>query len=199
MEKTHAQHIIDHFDKNAAWWKERNYFFETLCAAEFHWFFVQGLDAIRNEYYVPGLSSLLNGIEASLRVTIAQVSGPPDGEPLDGLSPYRVLSNNLIRNGQEIGLPVEALAFPGEVDFLSKLQTAKSHRVDVEVVRQRNNICHGDIFEFINRDLGPENSFFTPECVRPLALTLLEVSHVWAEELGKFRRSKNLLHYDGAA
>ena len=199
MEKTHAQHIIDHFAKNAAWWEERNHFFERLCAAEFHWFFVQGLDAIRNEYYIPGLSSLLNGIEASLRVTIAQVSGVPDGEPLDGLSPYRVLSNNLIRNGQEIGLPVEALAFPGELDFSSKLQTVRPNRLDVEVVRQRNNICHGDIFEFINRDLGPENSFFTPECVRPLALTLLEVSHVWADELGKFRRSRGLLHYDGAA
>ncbi|WP_081459311.1 hypothetical protein [Pseudoxanthomonas suwonensis] len=199
MDKSHAQHIIDHFAHNAPWWEERNHFLETLCAAEFHWFFVQGLDAIRNEYYIPGLSSLLNGIEASLRVTIAQVSGAPDGEPLDGLSPYRVLSNNLILNAQEVGMPVEALAFPGEADFLGKLQTVKPNRVDVEVVRQRNNICHGDIFEFINRDLGPENSFFTPECVRPLAFTLLEVSHAWAAELGRFRRSKNLLHYDGAA
>lgn len=195
MDKSHAQHIIEHFVKNAPWTQERNHFFETLCAAEFHWFFVQGLDAIRNEYYVPGVSSLLNGIEASLRVTIAQVSGASAGKPLDELSPYRVLSNNLILNAQEVGMPVEALAFPGEADFLDKLKTAKPNRVDVEVVRQRNNICHGDIFEFINRDLGPENTFFTPECVRPLAFTLIEVSRVWAGELGKFRRSKGLLHY----
>lgn len=199
MDKSHSQHIIEHFNKNAPWGQERNHFFETLCAAEFHWFFVQGVDAIRNEYYVPGVSSLLNGVEASLRVTIAQVLGAQNGEPLDELSPYRVLSNNLILNAQDIGMPVEALAFPGEADFLEKLKTTKPNRVDVEVVRQRNNICHGDIFEFINRDLGPENSFFTPECVRPLAFSLLEVSHVWAEELGKFRRSKGLLHYDGAA
>jgi hypothetical protein len=196
MDQSHAQHIIDHFSKNAGWALERNHFFETLCAAEFHWFFVQGLDAIRNEYYVPGVSSLLNGIEASIRVTIAQVSGAPKGKPLDELSPYRVLSNNLILNAQEVGMPVEALAFPCEADFLEKLKTAKLNRVDVEIVRQRNNICHGDIFEFINRDLGPENTFFTPECVRPLAFTLVEVSHVWAEELGKYRRSKGLLHHD---
>ncbi len=195
MDKSHAQHIIEHFVKNAPWAQESNHFFETLCAAEFHWFFVQGLDAIRNEYYVPGVSSLLNGIEASLRVTIAQVSGASAGKPLDELSPCRVLSNNLILNAQEVGMPVEALAFPGEADFLEKLKTAKPNRIDVEVVRQRNNICHGDIFEFINRDLGPENTFFTPECVRPLAFTLIEVSRVWAGELGKFRRSKGLLHY----
>lgn len=196
MDQSHSQLIIEHFSKNAAWALERNHFFEKLCAAEFHWFFVQGLDAIRNEFYVPGVSSLLNGIEASLRVTIAQISSAPEGKPLDELSPYRVLSNNLILNAQEVGIPVKALAFPREADFLEKLKTVKPNRIDVEIVRQRNNICHGDIFEFINRDLGPENSFFTPECVRPLAFTLIEVSHVWAEELGKFRRSKGLLHYD---
>lgn len=195
MDKTHAPHIIEHFVNNFPWAQERNHFIETLCAAEFHWFFVQGLDAIKNEYYVPGVSSLLNGIEASLRVTIAQVSGELAEKPLDELSPYRVLSNNLILNAQELGMPVVALAFPGETDFLVKLRTAKPNRLDVDVVRQRNNICHGDIFDFINRDLGAENTFFTPECLRPLALTLVEVSHVWARELVRFRRSKGLLHY----
>lgn len=96
-------------------------------------------------------------------------------------------------------MPVQALAFPGETDFLAKLKTTKPDRLDVEVVRQRNNICHGDIFEFINRELGPENSFFTPECLQPLASTLVDVSHIWADELGKFRRSKGLLHYDREA
>lgn len=92
-------------------------------------------------------------------------------------------------------MSVSALGFPGESDFLQKLTTSKSNRVDVEVVRQRNNICHGNIFELINRDLGPENSLFTPECLRPLVYILLEVSRVWAGEFGKFRRSKGILHY----
>ena len=94
-------------------------------------------------------------------------------------------------------MPVESLAFPGEADFLAKLASEKPNRVDVELVRQRNNICHGSIFEYINRELGPTNSFFTPECLKPLAFALLDVSWVWAEELGKFRRSKGMLHYDG--
>jgi hypothetical protein len=162
-------------------------FVERLHAAEFHWFFVQGIQAIRSDLYVPGVSSLLNGVEASLRVTLAQLATKT---PIQELSPYRVLSNNLIKNGQDLGMPVEALAFPGEVDFLAKLGTQKPNRIDVELVRQRNNICHGDVFEYVNRELGVENYFFTPECLRNLAKTLIDVSNRWAEELGKFRQSK---------
>ena len=58
------EHIQKHFGECNDWALERNYFFEWLCAAEFHWFFVQGLDAIRNEFFVPGVSALLNGIES---------------------------------------------------------------------------------------------------------------------------------------
>ena len=191
----HAAHILEHFEKNRAWAKERNHFFERLCAAEFHWFFVQGVDAIANGYFVPGVSSMLNGIEASLRVTIAQVSAEGEGT-LDELSPYRVLSNNLLLNARDLGMPVEALAFPGEDDFLTKLASEKPNRIDVEVVRHRNNICHGNVLEFINRELGPENSFFTPESLKPLAFNLYDVSYRCAEELGKYRRAKKLLHYD---
>lgn len=187
-------YILEQHLKCLPWALERNHFFETLCAAEFQWFFVQGLDAIKNGLYIPGISSLLNGIEASLRVTIAQVS--TTDIIVNELSPYKVLSNPLINNALELGLPVHALAFPGEVDFLKNLKAEKKDRVDVEVVRQRNNICHGNIFEFINRDLGPENSFFTPHCMKQLAITLIAVSHEWAEKLGQYRRTKNLLHYD---
>lgn len=194
MPPKQADYIFEHFKKCAPWARERNHFFESLCAAEFHWFFVQGLDAISNGFFVPGVSSLLNGIEASLRVTIAQLA--TEAKAIDELSPYRVLSNNLIQNASEFGMPVDALAFPGEQNFREKLISEKPNRIDVEIVRQRNNICHGNIFEFINRELGPENSFFTPESLKPLAFMLLEVANKWAEELGQFRRGKGLLHYD---
>lgn len=168
-----------------------NHFFEVLAAAEFHWFFIQGLQAIRSRLYVPGVSSLLNGVEASIRVTIAQISGQEPEE----LSPYRVLSNSLIRDAEVLGMPVHLLAFPGETDFAEKLASVKPNKVDVEIVRQRNNICHGNIFEFINRDLGPNDAFFTPECLRVFADALLEMSHVWADGLGSFRRKHNLVNH----
>lgn len=194
LNEAHFKHVTEHFEKCGDWSKERNHFFEWMCAAEFHWFFVQGLDAIKSGFYVPGISSLLNGFEASLRVTISQVStegiAPPE------LSPYKVLSNNLIKQAYELGLPVSYLALPSESDFMEKLDSAKPNRIDVELVRLRNNICHGNILEFINTDLGPENSFFTPECMRELAEILLVVAYSWAQELGKFRRADGLLHHD---
>ena len=161
-------------------------FVRHLRGSEFHWFFVQGAQAIRRDLYVPGVSALLNGIEASLRVTIAQLEAQGN---IDELSPYRVLSNNLIKNAKDLDVPVESLAFPNETDFLAKLETQKSNRIDVEVVRQRNNICHGNIMDYINRDLGEEYAFFTPECLRDFANVLVDVSTDWAKELGDFRRT----------
>ena len=190
----HLEHIETHFQKCEEWSSERNYFFEWLCAAEFHWFFVQGLDAIRNEFIIPGVSSLLNGIEASLRVTIEHIQSQEIAPPEP--SPYRVLSNNLIIKAEEMGMPIELLSFPEEDDFREKLESTKPNRIDVEVVRLRNNICHGNISSFINTELGPENSFFTPLSLAHTSDQLLKVSFKWAKGLGKFRRDKGLLHYD---
>ncbi|MBS1629376.1 MAG: hypothetical protein JST27_04895 [Bacteroidetes bacterium] len=172
----------------------RNFFFERFSAAEFHWFFVQGVDCMFNEFYVPAVSSLLNGIEASLRITISQIQNPRS--EFVELTPYKVLSNNLIADARGFGVPVEALAFPNETDFLEKLQTQKPNIVPVEVVRHRNNICHGNILDFINTDLGRENSFFTPVSLRLLCFDLLTVCGLWAEKLGAFRRANKLSNYD---
>jgi len=191
---THAEHIEFHFQNSIEWSPLRNFFFERLCAAEFHWFFIQGVDALFNGLYIPSVSSFLNGIEASLRITIDQVV-KIEPELLE-LSPYKVLSNKLIFDAQLLGMPVSYLAFPDENDFDTKLHSAKPNRIEVEIVRQRNNICHGNILEFINRDLGRENSFFTPVSLRNLAFDLLDISGNWAENLGKYRRTKNLLNYD---
>ncbi|AKD58409.1 hypothetical protein SD10_08520 [Spirosoma radiotolerans] len=176
------------------WAPLRNFFFERLCAAEFHWFFVQGIDALMNGLYVPAVSSLLNGIEASLRITVDQVNNPT-GELIE-LSPYKVLSNNLIKGARDIGMPTNCLAFPEEEEFDQKLESQKPNRIDVELVRQRNNICHGNILEFVNRDLGKENSFFTPVSLRQLSFQLLDISGSWAEQIGEYRKNRNLLHYD---
>jgi len=172
---------------------EANFFFEALSAAEFHWFFVQGLTALRAELYLPGVSALLNGVEASLRVTMHQIATEPTGgaEP----SPYRVLSNVLLASAREAGLPVAALAFPGENDYSEKLASPKKDRRDVEVVRLRNNICHGNIFEFITPKTGDVDANFTPHGLRNVSAVLLGVCFEWAKALGDFRRANGLLHY----
>lgn len=188
-------YITDQHLRYMAFWKTRNVFFESLCAAEQHWFFVQGHDAYVQELYVPALSSFLNGIEATLRVTLHQIDRDRAGD-LSDLSPYRVLSNKLILQAKDCGLEVKYLAFDDEVDFFEKLSSVKPNRKDVEIVRLRNNICHGNIIDFINRDLGPDNSFFTPELLKNVTERVLKISLEWCVELGKFRRAHGLIHYD---
>jgi len=162
-----------------------NFFFENLRSADLHWYFVQGFQAANNNFYLPAVSSLLNGIEASLRVTLKQLENPGEyNEP----SAFKCLSNNLLNNAREKGIDVELLAFPNESDFLVKLDSLKPNIVNVEIVRVRNNICHGNIYEYINRDLGDDNIFFTPECLRQLFDELLNISIQWCKSLGEYRK-----------
>lgn len=182
-------------DRYRQFFEVRRLFFESLCAAEQHWFFIQGHDAYVHNLYVPALSSLLNGIEATLRVTLHILGKAPD-EDIRDISPYRVLSNTLINQAQEAGLPIKYLAFNDEKDFFDKLASSKPNRVDVRIVQLRNNICHGNVMEFVNTELGPENAFFTPECLKPVTEQVLAISADWCVMLGRFRRQKGFNHYD---
>src|SRR5437588_12169196 len=136
----HFEHERGQIGAGQKWSAEMNFFFEALSAAEFHWFFGQGLAAIRTDLYVPGVSALLNGVEASVRHTLHQIAAERPIEP--ELSRYRVLSNTLLRAAGEADIPVEGLAFPGETDFMEKLSSRKGTRIDVEIVHLRNNVCH---------------------------------------------------------
>ncbi len=155
-----------------------------------HWFFVQAIDALEHELYIPACSSMLNGIEASLRVTIHQLE---KSEDILNISPYQVLSNPLISKARDFGLPVHTLALSNESGFESKLNSTKPNRIDVEVVRIRNNICHGNITEYIDGELGKEFLILTPECLREVAFELVNTSRLWVYSLGIFRINK-LLH-----
>ncbi|MBA2781228.1 hypothetical protein [Billgrantia kenyensis] len=166
-------------------YQEKVFFAEQGLGAEVHWFFTQAVQALKSELYLPACTSFLNGIEASLRVTMSQVEEPARVKALD---PIKTLSNRLLKSAQDAGLPVEALAFPEEGDFLEKLESKKPNLVNAEVVRVRHNLCHGNILEYINTDLGEDNAVFTPECCRELAHILHKVSKEWAAKLGVFRR-----------
>lgn len=174
----------------------RNLFFESLCAAEQHWFFVQGHDAYVHELYLPALSSLLNGIEASLRVTLHLLNKNAEQQDIRDLSPYRVLSNKLILQAHEAGMPVRYLAFNDEHNFLVNLTSEKPNKLDVGIVRLRNNICHGNVMDFVNVDLGPENSYFSPELLKTVTEQVLAISADWCEALGQFRKVNGFNHYD---
>ncbi|WP_454866909.1 hypothetical protein [Pseudomonas lini] len=162
--------------------EERIFFLNQGLGAETHWFFTQGVAALKEGLYLPACTSFLTGVEASLRNTVCQVDRPARVESLEGVS---TLSNKLLLRCREKGLPVELLSFPEEQGFEANLASKQS----VEIVRIRHNLCHGNILEFVNTELGEAYAFFTPECCRTVAQTLYEISRRWTVGLGEFRQN----------
>jgi hypothetical protein len=165
-------------------YEEKIYSAEQDLGPEVHWFFTQALQALKAELYLPACTSFLNGIEASLRITMSQLDNPVRVAELD---PLKTLSNRLLKSALDVGLPVEALAFPEEDNFIERLESKRPHQINTEVVRVRHNLCHGNILEYINTDLGQDYAFFTPECCKELAHLLYKVSKEWTKRLGAFR------------
>jgi len=168
-------------------YEEKIYFAEQDLGPEVHWFFIQALQALKTELYLPACTSFLNGIEASLRITMSQLDNPARVVELD---PRKTLSNRLLKYALDMGLPVETLAFPEEDNFIERLESKHPHQTYTEIVRVRHNLCHGNILEYINTDLGQDYAFFTPECCRDLAHLLYKVSIEWTKQLGAFRRGR---------
>jgi hypothetical protein len=161
--------------------ERKTFFVEALMNPAFHWFFTQGQDALLQELYLPGVSALLNGFEASLRVTLAQLE--PDYEGVLELSPTQVLNNKLLRKAHRAGIPIQYLAFPGEEDFTAKLETRKN----VRIVQLRHDVCHGNILAFIQTTEYERIQILTPECLRPIAAVLLGMAYQGGRSLAKFR------------
>jgi hypothetical protein len=163
----------------------RQFFTNTLMNSAFHWFFTQGQVALTQELYIPGVSALLNGIEASLRATMAQLEPGYSGKLK--LSKYQLLSNTLLRKARDRSLPITTLAFPGEDDFHDRIE---KNRENVRIVQLRHDICHGDILEFIQTI--EQKPILTPECLRGVAAVLLGLSFEWAQALAHFRDQNGL-------
>lgn len=180
------EELRQHMERVRIEHEERIFFLNHHLGAEVHWFFSQGSEALKQGLILPACSSLIIGIESSLRVTMAQLEKPA---PVEELDPARTLSNRLLIAARGAGLPVEKLAFPDEDDFIEKLESIKPNLQNVKIVRIRHNLCHGNILEYINKDLGENNHFFTPECCLKLAIQLLIVSKAWVEALGNFRKA----------
>ena len=87
---------------------------------------------------------------------MSQVENPARVEEL---APVKTLSNRLLKSAHDAGMPIEALAFPKEINFLEKLESKKPNQVNTEVVRIRHNLFHGNILEYINTELGEDNAF----------------------------------------
>lgn len=161
--------------------KSREYFMEHGLQPVISYFFYQAYQALEYGLYLPACTSFLNGIETSLRITLKEIETK---EVVLDLNPQIILNSRLLSDAQRAGLPVHLLAFPGEDNFQEKISRNKPL---VEIVRIRHNFCHGNILEYIHKDLGESNYFFTPECTLDIAIKLLNVSTLWVKGLGEFR------------
>lgn len=150
-----------------------------LSAAEFHWHFTQGFQALDKELYIPGAVCLLSGIEASIRVTMHQIEQPGLPNPEDLGSTF---SNSLLQQAYGVGMEIEALQFPGETDFEEKVQTRSNH---VKIVQLRHSLAHGNVLGYVNCDLD----LFTPECLRDDCSSLKAIAKVWIDEIATYRSS----------
>lgn len=163
---------------------ERTFFVRTLAPSPFHWHFHQSQAAIKSGLYLPGLSGLLNALEASLRTTLTVAQG----RSLEG-DLGETMSASLLKNALDAGMPIAQLAFPDEADFLDRVKLSRkaARTKPVKLVRLRHDICHGNTFDFHQNPPGV-GEFFTPECLRPVSEQLLTISKNWAGELQKFLR-----------
>ena len=174
------QELESFLQKQQADFNERSYWLQHSLGPETHWLFIQAYDALKHELYLPACTGFLTGIEGSLRNTMAQVKIPARIDNVDDIS---LLSNSLLRQARANGMSIDALAFPGEQDFEANLPT----RQNVELIRVRHTLCHGNILEYVS---APESvpPFFTPECCRDLAKKLHVISRNWVANLGAFRK-----------
>jgi hypothetical protein len=154
---------------------------QCLGGAEMHWHFIQAEKAAESGLWLPAAITLLAGMENSIRVKLRQRG---NGSAEDDATLPPVLGNRLLREARAFGLPVGRLAFPGESEFEANLIRNKP---DVEIVRVRNDLCHGNVFEYVDRESGGGMHFFTPECLRSLVHTLIVISRNWVEGLAQFR------------
>ena len=62
---------------------EGTFFLRAFAPSPFHWHFQQAYEALQRKLFLPDLSGLLNGIEASIRTTSCELRGVPlDGDLL---------------------------------------------------------------------------------------------------------------------
>jgi hypothetical protein len=160
-------------------------FYVLPLGAKVHWFFVQGFKAIHRDLYIPGNLSLLNGIEISIRQTLHLCDGKSNDTDLNS---WEIMKDSMLAKALKDGLPISKLSFPDEdiVEVITKRNATS------QIVKVRNDLCHGNVHQFVQNISGSDEKLFTPECTRELAEALMKISRVWVKELAQFCKNKGI-------
>ncbi|MFK1489869.1 hypothetical protein ACIWPR_10765 [Acinetobacter baumannii] len=157
----------------------KNEFIQKNSGAEFHWYFIEGLEAYINGLFLPALLSLICGIESSLRSTLHLMS---DGEE-DRLYVNKIMNKEMIIDAKNKGLPISALAFSNEQDFHKKITNDEK----INLIKLRNDLMHGNIREFT--EYFEEQRIFYPEHLIDSLVEIILISKKWIKELSEFKNT----------
>ncbi|MDC5215405.1 hypothetical protein OHW69_12125 [Acinetobacter baumannii] len=152
-------------------------FIQENSGAEFHWYFIQGIEAYINGHYLPALLSLICGIEASLRSTLHLISDSPE----DRLYVAENMNKQMIIKAKQKGLPISVLAFSDEHDFHEKITNDEK----INLIKLRNDLMHGNIREFT--EYFEDQRIFYPEHLLDPLVEIILISKKWIKELSEFR------------
>ncbi|MFV5630755.1 hypothetical protein [Acinetobacter oleivorans] len=155
----------------------KNEFIPENSGAEFHWYFIQGIDAYINGHFLPALLSLICGIESSLRSTLHLMSN----SEVDRLYVKKIMNIELIIDAKNKGLPISALAFSNEHDFDEKITNEEK----INLIKLRNDLMHGNIREFT--EYFEDQRIFYPEHLLDPLVEIILISKKWIKELSEFK------------
>lgn len=136
---------------------------DAFQAGELRQFFDDGLTCVDNGTYLAACLSFLAGIEMSLRLPLLFLHGKDIRTSYESKKDVPLLSNNLLRIASDtLGLPIELLRYEDEemIQFHSNLKL-DDYKNKVRIVKVRNNVCHGNLFNFVTE--SPEKSEYFKE------------------------------------
>lgn len=153
-------------------------------------FFADGYACVAHGQYLAACLSFITGIEMSLRLPLLHARGFDIRRAWDQKTGVPLLSNELLVRASEIDLPIKLLRYgrdPEESIFLQNL-SCRTHAKQANIVRLRNNICHGNLSIFVEEtDGGPmvHNSTIENE-----AKELEMVAIAWGKGFGDWHISQ---------
>lgn len=101
-ETTRPTEEVDHLENMKREHAQKTFFLQAFAPSPFHWHFQQAYDALAADLYLPGISGLLNGIEASLRTTVSEI----EGRGTDGDLGTLMSNNSLLRSAETHGMDI---------------------------------------------------------------------------------------------
>ncbi|NHQ73717.1 hypothetical protein HAT86_04450 [Roseovarius gahaiensis] len=153
------------------------------------------LDAIRCAEANPplsaaGITSILCGIEGSLRYCIQETENSTE---LDDLDKGPNLNHPLLKKANDRGFDIETLAFPCESGSMEQLASSKPNPKNPQsycgIVLWRNEFAHGQLFR--SAFMAGDEIFSDTYTLAPAFKELITISYRFSEEVLRFRRASN--------